>query len=102
MSSAQIALLGAIAGFTIFLGLPIGRLRSPAPRLQAFLNATSIGILIFLLWDVLSKALEPVDAALKAVTSTEGTGSWATFAAFAALVIGGITAGLMSLCYYER
>jgi len=101
MSSGQIALLGAIAGFTIFLGLPIGRLRKPAPRLQAFLNAVAIGILVFLLWDVLSKALEPVVAALKAVT-TDGGGSWATFVALAVLVAGGITAGLMSLAYYER
>jgi hypothetical protein len=31
MSSANITLLGAIAGFTIYLGLPIGRLRSPTP-----------------------------------------------------------------------
>ena len=39
MSSANIALLGAIAGFTIYLGLPIGRLRKPTPRLRAGLNA---------------------------------------------------------------
>jgi ZIP family zinc transporter len=30
VSSAQIAVLGAIAGFTIFLGLPVGRLRAPS------------------------------------------------------------------------
>ena len=28
MSTPQIARLGAIAGFTIFLGLPLGRLRT--------------------------------------------------------------------------
>jgi len=32
-------LLGFIAGVTILLGLPIGRLRSPAPTLRALLNA---------------------------------------------------------------
>ena len=64
MSSAQIAALGAIAGFTIFLGLPIGRLREPMPKLRALLSATATGILIFLLWDVLDHAWEPVDAAL--------------------------------------
>jgi ZIP family zinc transporter len=101
VSSGQIAVLGAIAGFTIFLGLPIGRLKKPAPRLQAFLNAVAIGVLVFLLWDVLSKALEPVEGALKAVTG-DGDGSWATFVALAALVVGGITTGLMGLAYYER
>ena len=64
MSGAQIALLGAIAGLTIYLGLPIGRLRNPAPRTRALLNAVATGILIFLLWDVLAHAWEPVDGAL--------------------------------------
>src|SRR5450759_5541922 len=44
--------LGFIAGVTILLGLPIGRLRSPAPTLRALLNATAIGVLLFLVWDV--------------------------------------------------
>jgi ZIP family zinc transporter len=64
MSSSQIALLGAIAGFTIYLGLPLGRLSAPLPRLRALLNAVAIGILLFLLFDVLSHAWEPVDSAL--------------------------------------
>jgi len=101
MTPSQIALLGAIAGLTIFLGLPLGRLQKPAPRLQAFLNAVAIGILVFLLWDVLSKAIEPLDAALKSVT-TDGETSWSTFVLLAVIVTGGITTGLMSLTYYER
>jgi ZIP family zinc transporter len=64
MSSAQIALLGAIAGFTIYLGLPIGRLPTARPRLKTTLNAIATGILLFLLWDVLYHGWEPVDTAL--------------------------------------
>jgi ZIP family zinc transporter len=64
MSSSKIALLGAIAGFTIYLGLPLGRLRAPLPRLRAMLNALAIGILLFLLFDVLDHAWEPIDSAL--------------------------------------
>ena len=64
MSSAQIPLLGAIAGFTIFLGLPVGRIRAQVPRLKAALNAVAIGILLFLLFDVLAHAWEPIDEAL--------------------------------------
>lgn len=56
MSSSQITMLGAIAGFTIYLGLPIGRLKNPARRLRAALNAVAIGILVFLVWDVLTAA----------------------------------------------
>src|SRR6185436_12430297 len=63
MSATKIALLGAIAGFTIFLGLPVGRLRNPAPRLRALLNAGAVGILVFLLWDVLAHAWEPGSSA---------------------------------------
>ena len=35
MSGARIALLGAVAGFTIFVGLPIGRVRAPMVRVRA-------------------------------------------------------------------
>ena len=49
MSSTQIAVLGAVAGFTIYLGLPVGRLRAPMPNIRALLSATATGILIFLL-----------------------------------------------------
>jgi len=64
MSTGQIAVLGAIAGVTIFLGLPLGRLRTSMPRLKTALNAIATGILIFLFWDVTSHAWEPIDKAL--------------------------------------
>lgn len=56
--------MGAIAGVTIFLGLPVGRLRRPVPRLKAALNAIAVGILVFLVWDILTHAWEPIDEAL--------------------------------------
>ncbi|MEU6098035.1 ZIP family metal transporter [Streptomyces sp. NPDC047079] len=95
MSSSQIALLGAIAGFTIYLGLPLGRLRRPAPHLQAVLNAVAVGILVFLLWDVLSQAWEPVDGAL-------GAHHWGTAAANGVVLVAGLTAGLVGLVYYDK
>jgi ZIP family zinc transporter len=64
MSPSQIAVLGLIAGATIFLGLPVGRLRAPLPRLKSALNAVATGILIFLVWDVLTHAWQPIDDAL--------------------------------------
>ncbi len=59
MSTAQILALGAIAGLTIFIGLPIGRMHGLDARLKCFLSSTATGILLFLLWDVLSGAVEP-------------------------------------------
>ncbi len=100
MSTGETLFLGAIAGLTIFLGLPLGRLRRPAPRLKSFLNAVSVGILVFLLWDVLSQAVAPVDAALTAARA--GTASWGRFATLAAIMGAALGVGLMALVYYDR
>ncbi|HSP72377.1 MAG TPA: ZIP family metal transporter [Gaiellaceae bacterium] len=98
MSSAQILVLGAIAGATILLGLPLGRLSTPSIRLRAALSAMATGILLFLLFDVLQGAVEPVDGALQG--AVDG-GSWARFAWYVALFAVGVGAGLMSLVYYD-
>lgn len=100
ISTGRLWLLGAIAGFTIFLGLPLGRLRSPIPRLRAGLNAVAIGILVFLLFDVLSHANEPVEAALDAAVN-DGA-SWWRFAGLATVFAVGVGAGLVGLVYYDR
>ncbi len=55
MSTPQIFLLGAIAGATIFLGLPVARMRSLGPNARAGLSALATGILVFLFWDVMSE-----------------------------------------------
>src|SRR5215475_18589 len=94
MSTAQIFLLGAIAGATIFLGLPIGRMQRLSPDARAGLSALATGILVFLFWDVMSNAVEPTEAALEAH-------SWGKFAELSVLGIVGFVAGLMSLVYYE-
>jgi len=100
LSGGEILFLGAIAGLTIFLGLPIGRLRRPAPRLKSFLNAVSIGILVFLLYDVLGKAVDPVNTALSRASA--GHGGWGRFAELAAVMAAGLVVGLMALVYYDR
>ncbi|HEX3542755.1 MAG TPA: ZIP family metal transporter [Acidimicrobiales bacterium] len=100
MSSGNILLLGALAGLTIFLGLPLGRIRRPAPRLKAFLNASAIGVLIFLLWDVLTNGWQPVEDALLA--AQKGSSSWPHFAGLAAVFGGGLIVGLVGLVYYDR
>jgi ZIP family zinc transporter len=95
MSAEKIALLGAIAGFTIYLGLPIGRLRFPMPRLRAMLNAIATGILIFLLWDILAHAWEPIDGALSEHHYGPATGNGVVLAL-------GFGAGLVGLVYFDR
>jgi ZIP family zinc transporter len=95
MSATKIALLGAIAGFTIFLGLPVGRLRNPAPRLRALLNAGAVGVLVFLLWDVLAHAWEPIDGAL-------GEHHYGAAAGNGIVLAAGLAAGLLGLVYFDR
>jgi ZIP family zinc transporter len=94
MSTAQTLGLGAIAGFTIFLGLPLGRMQSVQASTKAFLAATATGILVFLLWDVLSAAVDPVETALQA-------GRGGRFAWLASLLTLGFLVGLMTLVYYD-
>jgi ZIP family zinc transporter len=94
MSTAQTLALGAIAGLTIFLGLPIGRMQNVTAATKAFLASVATGILIFLLWDVLSGAVGPVEEALE-----DGHGG--RFAWLAFLLGAGFFVGLMSLVYYD-
>ena len=99
MSESQTLLLGFIAGVTILVGLPLGRVRSVKPGTRQFLNALAIGVLIFLIWDVLVHAFEPVDIALGKLH--DGSGGVGPVAGYAALFFLGITVGLGSLVLYE-
>jgi len=93
-------LLGAIAGGTILLGMPLGRLRKPVPMVRLALTAVAIGVLLFLVWDVLSAAYDPIDVALGKVH--DHTGGLAPVWGYGSLFAGGLVVGLMSLVYYER
>ena len=94
MSTAQILLLGALAGLTIFIGLPMGKLHNVGQGFKAFLSAVATGILLFLFWDVLVEATGPVEAALHA-------SHWGRFSWLAGLAFGGFALGLLSLVYYD-
>ena len=99
MSLEKTLVLGFIAGVTILLGLPLGRMRRPAPRLRMMLNAIAVGILLFLVWDVLSAAWEPIDHALSEFHA--GNGGLGSAVGYGLLFAGGIAAGLLSLVAYE-
>ena len=94
MSTTQTLILGAIAGFTIYLGLPMARMRYLSQRAGVALNAVATGILIFLFWDVVGHGVEPVETHLEAH-------SWGAFLGYGALLCIGFAAGMMSLVYYD-
>ncbi len=81
-------LLGAVAGFTIFLGLPIARARSLSPHTIALLNALAIGILLYLVVEIAQNAIVPI---------SQGVNAWhAGRAAFPAGLIAVFVAGLLT------
>ena len=100
MSTSQILLLGAVAGSTIFVGLPVGRMQNVGTGVKATLSATATGILLFLLYDVLANGVEPVDSSLKAAVHQNG--SWGDFLGLAFLLALGFGVGLLGLVYYDR
>ena len=100
MSTTKLLLLAAVAGSTIFLGLPVGRLKHAMPRTRAALNAVAIGILVFLLFDVLVHANEPVESAL--IKASDGTGTWMRFAGLLLVFVVGVMLGSVSLVRYDR
>jgi zinc transporter, ZIP family len=100
VSTTQIALLGAIAGFTIFLGLPVGRLRSKQNGAKTFLNGLSAGILLFLVIDIFSHAGNEVEHALEAAAG--GRASWLRFGLLGAVYVVGFALGLVTLVHVAR
>ena len=95
MSQAAAVLLGAVAGGTVFLGLPVARMHGLPKPLQGFLNAFATGILVFLLWDILTHAAGPVEAAVE-------LGQHGPFAAMAVIFAAGLGVGLLGLVYFNR
>jgi len=101
VNTGTVIVMGIIAGGTIFIGLPVGRLAARGGGIRAMLNAITIGVLLFLIWDVLVHAVEPVEAALTAA-SVAHTASWWPFLGLAALLFAGFAVGLLGLVAYDR
>jgi ZIP family zinc transporter len=95
MSFSQTLVLGAIAGLTIYLGLPIGRIRGITERMRSFLSMTSAGILVFLFFDIFRQISEPIESALVARSHGE-------LAALLAIFVIGFGVGLGGLVVFER
>jgi ZIP family zinc transporter len=100
MPTGTILLLGAFAGLTIYLGLPLAFLQQAPQSLKSFASMLAAGVLIFLLYDVLGKASEPIVGVLDHVR-LQNTGS-ATFFLDLSLFISGLGLGLVGLVYFNR
>ena len=93
-------ILGLLAGGTIFLGLPLARLRNVSVKTKAFLNAASVGILIFLLVEITGHLLEEIEKLIK--DAVEHGTSLAGAVGSGGLFMVGFAIGLLGLVWFER
>ncbi len=96
---AQLLVLGAMAGFTIFLGLPVAVLQNVSSQKKGFLNAVAIGILVFLIVDVFSHAWDTASGA--AADAFAGEAPTGDALIDLAGLFGGAAIGLLGLAFYE-
>ncbi len=94
----QLLILGAIAGFTIFLGFPLALLKA-SQRTKAFLNALAIGILVFLVVDVFGHAWDATTNAV--IGSFAGKTAIVDGVLLLIAMFAGIILGLIGLALYE-
>ena len=100
MSFEETAVLGALAGFTIYLGLPFGRLQTMSDRARVALAMFAVGVLAFLFVDVFEHALGLVEEPVEQLA--EGDGGLARTVGFVALLTGGFALGSAGLATIER
>ncbi len=100
MSFAQTVLLGALAGFTIYLGLPVGRLQLLSSRTRVALAMFSVGVLAFIFVDVLSHGLSIIDDTLTAVKAHHQSAGYLIW--LVVLLGAGFAAGSAGLAVVER
>jgi ZIP family zinc transporter len=95
----QLLILGAVAGFTIFLGFPLALIKA-SKRTKAFLNALAIGILVFIAVDVFAHAWETTRDAV--TSSSLGKTPLIDGVSLLITMFAGIILGLIGLALYER
>ena len=100
MSFPHTVALGALAGFTIFLGLPVGRLQLLGSRARVALAMFAVGVLAFIFVDVLSNGLSIVDDALHSVKDHHGSVGYLVWLVF--LLAAGFATGSAGLAVLER
>jgi ZIP family zinc transporter len=92
--------LGAIAGFTIYIGLPIGRVRWMGDRARVCLAMFSVGILAFIFMDVTKHGEAILESAVAHLR--HHSGSFGHVVALFALLLAGFIVGTAGISAAER
>jgi len=100
MSFGETVLLGALAGFTIYLGLPFGRLQLVSPRARVALAMFSVGVLAFLFAEVLVQGVSIVEHQFDKLH--DGHGSLGYGVLLSLILGGGFAAGSAGLALVEQ
>jgi zinc transporter, ZIP family len=100
VSFSETVILGALAGLTIYLSLPFGRLQLLSDRARVGLAMFSVGVLAFLFVDVFEHAFHIVEHAVEGYKA--GEGSLGNAVGLAALLGAGFAAGSAGLAVVER
>jgi ZIP family zinc transporter len=100
VSFGETVVLGALAGFTIYLGLPFGRLDLVSARARVALAMFSVGVLAFLFGEILVHGVEIVEHAVEELGEGEG-GSWGEAIGYSAILGLGFSAGCAGLALIE-
>jgi zinc transporter, ZIP family len=100
MSFGQTVALGALAGFTIYLGLPVGRLQLLTARGRVALAMFSVGVLAFIFVDVLSHGTDIVNSTVIAVKHHHRSLAYLVW--LVVLLAAGFAAGSAGLATIER
>jgi ZIP family zinc transporter len=100
MSFTHTVILGAISGLTIFLGLPVGRMKIVSNRARVCLAMFSVGILAFIFLDVLSNGHDIIVSAIHAYKA--GHASFGRVAWLVTLLAIGFGVGCAGLASLEK
>lgn len=100
MNHWELLIIGLIAGGTIFIGLPLGRIRGLSNNVRSALSMLAAGILIYLLIEILGDAAGQTSASIQAATAGSGSADIAILLII--LLIGGFFIGFISLVAIQQ
>jgi zinc transporter, ZIP family len=100
VSFGETVVLGALAGFTIYLGLPFGRIQFVSQRTRVALAMFSVGVLAFLFAEVLVHGVEIIEHRFEELG--EGEGSLAESLGLGFMFGAGFLAGTAGLALIEK
>ena len=100
MTFAETVLLGALAGFTIYLGLPFGRIELLGRRARVGLAMFAVGVLAFLFVDVFGHAFQILDRAMGNLR--DGKAGAGHVLGLVGLMTAGFAAGTAGLAMLEK